>query len=57
MMAQTHAALWRRQRARLANTAKAGDLSVAVVGMGLIGGSFQKAATSARRWTAETLAP
>ena len=54
MMAQTHAALCRRQRARLANTAKAGDLSVAVVGMGLIGGSFQKAA---RRWTAETLAP
>ena len=36
-----------RQRARLANTAKAGDLSVAVVGMGLIGGSFQKAALRA----------
>lgn len=36
-----------RQRARLANTAKAGDLSVAVVGMGLIGGSFQKAAMRA----------
>lgn len=36
-----------RQRARLANTAKAGDLSVAVVGLGLIGGSFQKAAMRA----------
>jgi len=36
-----------RQRARLANTAKAGDLSVVVVGMGLIGGSFQKAAMRA----------
>ena len=36
-----------RQRARLANTARAGDLSVAVVGMGLIGGSFQKAALRA----------
>ena len=36
-----------RQRARLANTAKAGDLSVAVVGLGLIGGSFQKAALRA----------
>ena len=36
-----------RQRARLANTAKAGDLKVAVVGMGLIGGSFYKAALRA----------
>jgi len=36
-----------RQRARLANTAKAGDLAVAVVGMGLIGGSFQKASLRA----------
>ena len=36
-----------RQRARLANTAKAGDLSVAVVGLGLIGGSFEKASMRA----------
>ena len=32
-----------RQRAQLANTAKAGDLTLAIVGMGLIGGSFYKA--------------
>ena len=36
-----------RQRARLANVAKAGELTVAVVGLGLIGGSFQKAAMRA----------
>ena len=36
-----------RQRARLANTVRAGDLSVAVVGLGLIGGSFQKASLRA----------
>ena len=36
-----------RQRARLANTAKAGDLKIAVVGMGLIGGSFYKSALRA----------
>ena len=36
-----------RQRARLANTAKAGEFTVAIVGMGLIGGSFQKAALRA----------
>ena len=36
-----------RQRARLANTVKSGDLSVAVVGLGLIGGSFQKASLRA----------
>ena len=36
-----------RQRARLANAAKAGELSVAVVGLGLIGGSFQKASLRA----------
>ena len=32
-----------RQRVQLANTAKAGDFTVAIVGMGLIGGSFYKA--------------
>lgn len=36
-----------RQRAQLANTVKAGDFIVAVVGMGLIGGSFYKAALRA----------
>lgn len=42
-----------RQRAQLANTAKAGDLTLAIVGMGLIGGSFYKAA---RRAGYETVA-
>ena len=36
-----------RQRAQLANTAKAGDLTLAVVGLGLVGGSFYKAALRA----------
>ena len=36
-----------RQRARLANTAKAGELTIAIVGLGLIGGSFQKSALRA----------
>ena len=36
-----------RQRARLANDSRAGDISIAVVGMGLIGGSFLKAAMRA----------
>ena len=36
-----------RQRARLANTAKAGEFTVGVVGLGLIGGSFQKASLRA----------